>query len=60
MKHLTSHYSADESRLAEVHRLDDGTYVVYLFENSERKHHVYYDLMDDAEDRAEEFVLAVE
>lgn len=59
MNHLTSHYSADKTRLAEVYRMDD-TYVVYLLENGERKHHVYYDLLDDAEDRAEEFVLAVE
>lgn len=57
MLHLTSHYSADDKRMAEVHRLDDNTYVTYLFENGERKLHVYYDLLDDAEDRAEEFVL---
>jgi hypothetical protein len=59
MTHLTSHYSADDTRMAEVHRKDD-TYVVYLFENEKQIHHVYYDSIDDAEDRAEEFVLAVE
>lgn len=60
MKHITSHYSADDIRLAEVHRLDDGTHVVYMFEDGECTNHVYYDLIDDAEDRAEEFVLTAE
>jgi hypothetical protein len=57
MLHLTTHYSESNARKAEVYRLEDETYVVYLIEGEFKKHHVYYDLLDDAEDRAEEFVL---
>lgn len=57
MKHLSSYYSNNQKRRAEVHRYDDEhTYVAIMVDENDVETRTYYDNVDAAEDMAEDFV----
>ena len=59
MMHLSSYYSEDSTLRAEVHRVDEMTYVTIMAEDSAsetREKRVYFGNLQDAENAAEDFV----
>ncbi len=57
MKHLSTFYSNDETKCAEIFSMDEHTYAVKLYEDTLPVSQVYFNTLQDAEDGAEDFVM---
>ena len=54
---ISEYYSDDSERTAQVIQTDEHTFMVQFYLVGEKTSHVYYDNLNDAEQRAEDYVI---